>query len=121
MLKQAKGYLGLVLHAHIPYVLAHGRWPHGMDWLSEATAECYLPLLDCLERLVAEGVSPKITISFTPVLCEQLADPAFAEEFRAYLAERVRAAEEAADRRTRVARNPWGGAGNAARKSQPPA
>jgi len=23
----------LVLHSHIPYVLAHGSWPHGMDWL----------------------------------------------------------------------------------------
>jgi hypothetical protein len=29
----------LVLHSHIPYVLAHGSWPHGMDWLFEAAAE----------------------------------------------------------------------------------
>ena len=29
----------LVLHSHIPYVLAHGSWPHGMDWLYEAAAE----------------------------------------------------------------------------------
>jgi predicted glycosyl hydrolase (DUF1957 family) len=26
-------YFSLVLHSHIPYVLAHGSWPHGMGWL----------------------------------------------------------------------------------------
>src|SRR5438132_1409627 len=35
----------LVLHTHLPMVINHGRWPHGSDWLSEATFECYLPLL----------------------------------------------------------------------------
>ncbi len=24
------------LHSHLPYVLNHGAWPHGSDWLSEA-------------------------------------------------------------------------------------
>ncbi len=95
MVNRAKGFLGLVLHAHIPYVLAHGRWPHGMDWLCEAVAESYLPLLACLRRLVAGGVSPRITISFTPVLCEQLADAGFAEELRTYLNQRIASAREA--------------------------
>jgi 1,4-alpha-glucan branching enzyme len=22
----------LTLHTHLPYVLNHGRWPHGSDW-----------------------------------------------------------------------------------------
>src|SRR5438105_2959085 len=35
----------LVLHTHLPMVVNHGRWPHGSDWLNEATFECYLPLL----------------------------------------------------------------------------
>src|SRR3989454_12816188 len=26
----------LALHSHLPYVLNHGRWPHGSDWLCEA-------------------------------------------------------------------------------------
>ena len=30
------------LHAHLPWVLHHGRWPHGVDWLNEAAAETYL-------------------------------------------------------------------------------
>jgi 1,4-alpha-glucan branching enzyme len=66
-------------------VLAHGRSPHGTDWLSEAAAETYLPLLDVCHRLIAEGVSPKITIGLTPVLVEQLRDPSFQDELSGYL------------------------------------
>lgn len=31
-------YFSLVLHSYIPYLIAHGNWPHGMDWLDEAAA-----------------------------------------------------------------------------------
>jgi len=31
-------YFSLVLHSHIPYVIAHGHWPHGMDRLYQAAA-----------------------------------------------------------------------------------
>jgi 1,4-alpha-glucan branching enzyme len=75
----------LVLHSHIPYVLAHGSWPHGMDWLYEAAAETYMPILDVLERLAAEGIPSGANISFTPVLMDQLKDPAFARGFDEYL------------------------------------
>ena len=34
-----------VLHAHLPYVLGHGEWPHGAAWLYEAAVDTYLPLL----------------------------------------------------------------------------
>src|SRR5947209_12243035 len=47
----------LVLHTHLPMVVNHGRWPHGSDWLCEAAFECYLPLLEVLQRLVADGIS----------------------------------------------------------------
>ena len=36
----------LALHSHLPYVLHHGRWPHGSDWLCEAALDTYLPLLE---------------------------------------------------------------------------
>ena len=86
------GTFSFVLHSHIPYVLAHGRSPHGTDWLSEAAAETYLPLLDVCHRLVGEGISPKITLGLTPVLVEQLRDPSFQDELSSYLAERRDAA-----------------------------
>jgi len=78
-------YFSLVLHSHIPYVLAHGSWPHGMDWLYEAAAETYMPLLDVFERLDAEGVPARTNVSFTPVLMEQLKDPGFVSGFDEYL------------------------------------
>jgi len=86
------GTFSLVLHSHIPYVLAHGRSPHGTDWLSEVAAETYLPLLDACHRLVAEGLSPKITLGLTPVLVEQLRDPSFQDELSGYLRGKVEAA-----------------------------
>ena len=63
-----KGYFAFVLHNHLPYVIAHGRWPHGMDWLSEAAAETYMPLVRIMNELVAEGVKPKLTV-MKPVMC----------------------------------------------------
>lgn len=87
------GYFAFVLHSHIPYVLAHGRSPHGMDWLSESAAETYIPLLNTCHRLIKEGVSPQFTIGITPVLAEQLVQPAFAAEFEAWLQDKIAAAE----------------------------
>jgi len=92
-----KGYLALVLHGHIPYVITHGVWPHGADWLNECCAETYIPLLDVCNQLVAEGISPKITIGLTPILCEQLRDASFSASFVDYLDQKVKAAVLDAD------------------------
>ncbi|MGZ5424061.1 MAG: 1,4-alpha-glucan branching protein domain-containing protein [Candidatus Aminicenantales bacterium] len=81
----ADKYFSLVLHSHIPYVLAHGSWPHGMDWLYEAAAETYLPILDVFERLAGEGIPARANVSFTPVLMEQLKDGSFVRGFDEYL------------------------------------
>ncbi len=83
----------LVLHSHIPYVLGHGRWPHGTDWLNEATAETYIPLLSYLFRLVNEGYHPHLTIGITPVLAEQLGAESFKKEFLTYLQFKIEAAK----------------------------
>lgn len=80
-----KKYFCLVLHSHIPYVLNHGTWPHGTDWLYEAAAETYLPLLEVLNRLEKEGLKSGLTISFTPVLVEQLKSQKFVQGFIDYL------------------------------------
>jgi 1,4-alpha-glucan branching enzyme len=87
------GGFTFVLHSHLPYVIAHGKWPHGMDWLNEASAETYVPLLNVLNELVREGYSPKLTIGISPVLCEQLADESFKREFSSYLEDKLVAAE----------------------------
>ena len=60
-----QGALALVLHSHMPYVEGFGTWPFGEEWLWEAVACVYLPLLDLLD-----GVP--VTLGLTPVLCDQL-------------------------------------------------
>ncbi len=63
-----RGELAIVLHTHMPYVEGFGTWPFGEEWLWEAIATSYLPLLDVLGRA-------PITLSLTPVLCDQLEAP----------------------------------------------
>jgi 1,4-alpha-glucan branching enzyme len=62
-----RGALCLVLHSHMPYVEGFGTWPFGEEWLWEAVASVYLPLLELLEQSPAP-----LTLGLTPVLCDQL-------------------------------------------------
>ncbi len=89
----SQGSFAFVLHSHLPYVLSHGRWPHGTDWLCEAAGETYLPIIRIINELIDEGISPKLTIGISPVLCEQLADNSFKSEFVAYLNQKLDAAK----------------------------
>jgi len=76
------GRLAVVLHSHMPYVEGFGTWPFGEEWLWEAMATSYLPLLDVLEQ--APG-GRDVTLSLTPVLCDQLDAPDAGERFLAFL------------------------------------
>jgi 1,4-alpha-glucan branching enzyme len=75
------GELAIVLHTHMPYVEGFGTWPFGEEWLWEAMASCYVPLLELLE-----GGAP-LTLSLTPVLCDQLEAPGVAERFAKFVRE----------------------------------
>jgi len=86
------GYFTFILHCHMPWVLHHGRWPHGTDWLCESIAETYLPLLNLCESLVSRGIPPKFTIDISPILAEQLSHPDLMTEFKAYLDQKIEAA-----------------------------
>ncbi len=79
-MSRSKGELALVLHTHMPYVEGFGTWPFGEEWLWEAIATSYLPLLDVL------GKAP-VTLSLTPVLCDQLEAPGAMERAVAFLSE----------------------------------
>jgi 1,4-alpha-glucan branching enzyme len=88
------GYLSFTLHAHLPYVINHGTWPHGIEWLHEAAAETYLPLLRVLRRLEADGIALHCNLVLSPILLEQLAHPVFRTEFPKYIERKVLAARE---------------------------
>ncbi len=89
----ARRSVAIVLHAHLPWVLGHGRWPHGSEWVCEAAAETYLPLLRMLGELADENLPVHLTIGLSPVLCEQLVDQRFQIEFRQYIEQKLAAAE----------------------------
>jgi len=86
----SKGYLALILHAHLPYV----RHPEHEgfleeDWLFEAISECYIPLLSRLQRILADGVRCRLTLSISPTLLEMLSDPLLRARYQKYLESRV--------------------------------
>ncbi|MGA1865172.1 MAG: 1,4-alpha-glucan branching protein domain-containing protein [bacterium] len=81
------GSFCLILHSHIPYVFNHGLM--GEEWLFEAAAETYIPLLNIFNRLVREGIKPKITINISPVLAEQLHMSYFNERFKEYCKKKI--------------------------------
>ncbi|MBS1706605.1 MAG: DUF1957 domain-containing protein [Armatimonadetes bacterium] len=85
----AVGRFLLCLHSHMPYVLSHGKSPHGTDWLNESAVECYLPILDALDRLRNQGIKPRWTINISPILAEQLEDPSFKAGFVDYCQEKI--------------------------------
>jgi 1,4-alpha-glucan branching enzyme len=74
-----RGSLAIVLHTHMPYVEGFGTWPFGEEWLWEAIAGSYLPLLDLLDT------GAPLTLSLTPVLCDQLEAPGLAERFAEFV------------------------------------
>jgi 1,4-alpha-glucan branching enzyme len=79
------GELAIVLHSHMPYVEGFGTWPFGEEWLLEAVASSYLPLIEVLERHAARGVRGVATVGVTPVLADQLALPEVGERFLAFM------------------------------------
>src|ERR1700742_5227936 len=93
------GELAIVLHAHMPYMegggewpvnpaaylrepAGFGTWPFGEELLFEAIASCYLPLLDVLD-----GRPGRVTLSLTPVLCDQLQHPGAIDRCLRFLTE----------------------------------
>jgi len=94
---EPSAYLSFTLHAHLPYVIHHGTWPHGLEWLHEAAAETYLPLLGVMRRLERDGLALKANLSLSPVLLEQLCHPTFKDEFPKYLERKIVSAREDAN------------------------
>lgn len=71
-----KGYVSVVLHAHLPYV-RHPEYEHFLeeDWFFEAITETYIPLINVFDSLINENTDFRITMTLTPSLVSMFHDP----------------------------------------------
>ncbi len=81
-----KGYLCLVLHAHLPYV-RHPEDENFLEelWLYEAITETYIPLINIFDNLLNENINFRLTMSLTPTLISMLTDPLLQERYIRHL------------------------------------
>lgn len=97
--KMKKGYLLLVLHAHLPFV----RHPEHEDfleerWLYEAITDTYIPLIQVYDRLLAEKIPFRVTMSITPTLAAMLQDELLQTRYLRHLSRLIELAEREVDR-----------------------
>ncbi|MGM9998646.1 MAG: 1,4-alpha-glucan branching protein domain-containing protein [Candidatus Bruticola sp.] len=100
-LPQSKGYLAIVLDAHTPYIRPRrslAQLYNDEYWLFDHILDSYFPLLDLLERLYAENVPYRLTISLSPTLLEMLDSSRMQERFDRYLEKKISLAVREADR-----------------------
>ena len=91
----------ILLHAHLPYV-RHPEYEYSLEenWLFEAIRESYVPLLDALEDLINDGISPHLTLSLSPTLMEMFSDAMLRSRFVRHI-DNLIALSEAEKNRTR--------------------
>jgi len=70
-----KGYLALVLHAHLPFI-RHPEHENFLEesWLFEAITDTYVPLIKVFDNLIKDNVDFHITLSLSPTLLHMLQD-----------------------------------------------
>lgn len=85
-IRSHKGYLCLVLHAHLPYI-RHPEYDYFLEenWLYEAITETYIPLLDMFSRLVNDSIDFRITFSLSPTLVEMLNDNLLMDRYKRHI------------------------------------
>ncbi len=94
-----KGYVALVLHAHLPYV-RHPEYDTFMeeDWFFEAITETYIPLINVYDGLINDGVDFRITMSITPPLANMFADELLQNRYLRHLEQLIELSEKEIDR-----------------------
>lgn len=90
-----KGYLSIVLHAHLPYV-RHPEHPSFFEenWLFEAITECYIPLIGVLDRLQKDNIDYRLTLSLSPPLITMLRDELLQSRYLKHLNSLIELAEK---------------------------
>ena len=92
------GQLAIVLHAHLPYVRKNEKNSLEEDWLFQAILECYIPLLQVMERSSEEVPNnTKITMSLSPTLLTLLSTKHLQNKFPGWINTRIQFLNELPD------------------------
>ncbi len=89
-----KGYLGLVLHAHLPYVRHENKGELAEDWLYEAITETYIPIIIIMNSLVKKGVDFHFTMNISPTLISMLNDQVIQQRYQNHLEKLIELSEK---------------------------
>ena len=89
-MKQEKGYVSFILHAHLPFIYH----PESEDyleeeWLFEAISETYIPLLLNFKKLEEEKVDFRITMTLTPPLLSMFDNKLLQKRYIKYLKKHI--------------------------------
>jgi len=90
-----KGYLMIMLHAHLPYI----RYPEHENfleenWLYESMTETYIPLINIFEDLLDDDVDFRISLSLSPPLIEMFNDDLLMNRYQRYLHKLIELSEK---------------------------
>ena len=82
----APGKIIFLMHAHLPYV-HHPEFKRFFEenWLFEAIAETYLPLVQAMRRLLEKGIPGTLNLSVSSPLIEMLSDESLIKKFSEHL------------------------------------
>lgn len=96
---EEKGFLTLVLHAHLPFV-RHPEHEYFLEenWLYQAITETYVPLIHMFEGLQRDGIHFRITMSMTPPLISMLKDPLLQDRYVRHIDKLIELANKEVDR-----------------------
>ena len=94
-----KGYVSIVLHAHLPYVRhpEHSRFMEE-DWLFEAITETYIPLINMMDGLLNDGVDFRLTMTISPPLASMFLDPLLQDRYVQHISRLIELSEKEIDR-----------------------
>ncbi|MBP7055428.1 MAG: DUF1957 domain-containing protein [Candidatus Omnitrophica bacterium] len=94
-----KGYLSIVLHAHLPFV-RHPEFEDFLeeDWLFEAITETYIPLIKVFEGLERDNVDYRLTVSLSPTLMAMLMDEHLQTKYLRHLEKLIELSEKEIER-----------------------
>lgn len=94
-----KGYLAIVLHAHLPYV-RHPEYDSFLEerWFFEAMTETYIPLIKFIDQMVKDRVPFRTTISISPPLLAMMEDELLQQRYEAHLSGLIKLSKKEMDR-----------------------